>query len=130
MSLLGVVACMLLTRKDNCVSCRICSVGRKTPKFIHIERLSALVKWVQAHPQTLMYRAFQREGRTAAPSPHQRAYADSAFKKEDIAGHAMRGSSHRLCLGVDDPAFVRTRVCRVLGYVSRQQRRAARATAR
>ena len=91
---------MLLTRKDICVSCRICSVGRKKPKFIHIERLSALVKWVQAHPKRLMYRAFQREGRTAAPSPHQRAYADSAFKKADSAGHAMRGSSHILCLGV------------------------------
>ena len=53
-----------------------------------------------------MYRAFPRDGRVAAPNAHQRAHADSASKKKDSPGHAMRGGSHRLCPGVDDAAFV------------------------
>ena len=75
-----------------------------------------------------MHRAFPREGRSAAPTAHQRENADATLKQEDGAGNAMRGSCHLLCLGGDDAACVRTTFCLVLDCASRQQRRVVRAT--
>ena len=85
MGLLGAVAYALTTRID--VAVFVCAMQRVThkPKIIHVKRLNAVLRWMQANPKRLTLRP------ATGPS-HLRCVGDAAFKKEDEAGHSLRGA--------------------------------------
>ena len=85
MSLLGAVAYALMTRID--VAVFVCAMQRviHKPKVIHVKRLNAVLRWTQANPTRLNLRP------ATGPS-HLRCVGDAAFKKEEEAGHSLRGA--------------------------------------
>ena len=85
MSLLGAVAYALMTRID--VAVFVCAMQRVThkPKIIHVKRLNAVLRWMQANPKRLTFR-------TATGPSHLRCVGGAAFKKEEEAGHSLRGA--------------------------------------
>ena len=128
-SLLGAVAFLLLTRIDVAVFVSALQRWGHAPKIIHVKRLNVLTKWIQVNPKRLVYGSFTVRGdRQVVTGVHQRAFSDSAFKKEEQTGHCMRGAAYLLCLGSIDDAFIRTAVCHLLDFISRQQRKVVRAT--
>ena len=54
------------------------------PKIIHVKRLNAVLRWMQANPYRLTFKP------ATGPS-HLRCVGDAAFKKEAEAGHSLRG---------------------------------------
>ena len=86
MSLLGAVAYALMTRID--VAVFVCAMQRVThkPETIHVKRrLNAVLRWMQANPKRLTF--------TPAMGPsHLRCVGGAAFKKEEEAGHSLRGA--------------------------------------
>ena len=64
----------------------VCAMQRVMykPKIIHVKRLNAVLRWMQANPKRLSLRP------ATGPS-HLRCVAD-AFKKEIEAGHSLRGA--------------------------------------
>ncbi|MFM7978361.1 MAG: hypothetical protein ACKPKO_03515, partial [Candidatus Fonsibacter sp.] len=128
-SLLGAVAFLLLTRIDVAVFVSALQRWGHAPKIIHVKRLNALTKWIQANPKRLVYGPFTaRENRQVVTGVHQRVFSDSAFKKEEQTGHCMRGAAYLLCPGDNDDAFKGTAPCHLLDFISRQQRKVVRAT--
>ena len=85
MSLLGAVAYALTTRID--VAVFVCAMQRVThkPKTIHVKRLNDVLRWMQANPKRLIFKP------ATGPS-HLRCVGDAAFKKEEEAGHSLRGA--------------------------------------
>ena len=85
MSLLGAVAYALMTRID--VAVFVCASQRVThkPKIIHIKSMNAPLRSMQANPKRLTFRP------ATGPS-HLRCLGDAAFKKEEEAGHSLRGA--------------------------------------
>ena len=85
MSLLGAVAYALMTRID--VAVFVCARQRVAhePKIIHVKRLNAVLRWMQANPKRLTFKP------ATGPS-HLRCVGDAAFKKEEEAGHSLRGA--------------------------------------
>ena len=85
MSLLGAVAYALMTRID--VAVFVCALQRVThkPKIIHIKRLNAVLRWMQANPKRLTFRP-------AKGLSTLRCVGDAAFKREEEAGHSLRGA--------------------------------------
>ena len=85
MSLLGAVAYSLMTRID--IAVFVCALQRVThkPKIIHIKRLNAVLRWMQANPKRLTFKPAR------GPS-HLRCVGDAAFKREEEAGHSLRGA--------------------------------------
>ena len=83
MGLLGAVAYALMTRID--VAVFVCAMQRVThkPKIIHVKRLNAVLRWMQANPKRLIFRP------AAGPS-HLRCVGDAAFKEEEEAGHSLQ----------------------------------------
>ena len=73
MSLLGAVAHALMTRID--VAVFVCAMQRVTrkPKIIHVKRLNAVLRWMQANPKRLTFRPATgpciQEGRRSGPLP-------------------------------------------------------------
>ena len=84
MSLLGAAAYALLTRVDAAVYIVALQRVAHAPKVIHIRRLNAVTRWMQRNPRKVVLPHMQGPFRMVALS-------DSAFKKEDDSGHAMRG---------------------------------------
>ena len=82
---LGGCAWVLQTRMD--IAIYVASLQRhsKKPKIIHIKRLNTVVRYMQAHPMELTYAPMK--GHTT-----MLLYSDSVFKKEDVIGHALKGS--------------------------------------
>ena len=84
MGLLGAVAYALMTRIDVAVcGCAMQRVTHKT-KIIHVKRLNAVLRWMQANSKRLIFKP------ATGPS-HLRCVGDAAFKKEE-AGHSLRGA--------------------------------------
>ena len=99
-SLLGAVAFLLLIRIDIAVFVSALQRWGHSPKVIHVKRLNALTKWIQANPRRLVYKPFVSQGdRQVDAGTHLRAYSDSAFMKEEQTGHCMRGAVFLLCPG-------------------------------
>ncbi|MFM7978185.1 MAG: hypothetical protein ACKPKO_02620, partial [Candidatus Fonsibacter sp.] len=87
-SLLGAVAFLLLTRIDVAVFVSALQRWGHAPQIIHVKRLNALTKWIQANPKRLVYGPFTaRENWQVVTGVHQRAFSDSAFKKEEQTWH-------------------------------------------
>ena len=85
MSLLGAVAYALMARID--VAVFICAMQRvaRKPKVIHVKRLNAVLRWMQANPKRLIFRL------ATGPS-HFRCVGDAAFKEKEEAGHSLWGA--------------------------------------
>ena len=118
LSLLGGLSWTSQTRMD--VAVFICSLQRaaKKPLIEHGIRLNRVAKWVKRKPAFLTYRKLATPCRTLAVS-------DSAFRKEDVKGLAMRGA----IIGVstmqeETPAGL----FHVLEFYARKQRRVTRST--
>lgn len=84
-SLLGGAGWLIQTRLD--VAVYICALQRaaKCPRVEHAKRLNKVVKWVKRKKARLFYRLMRSSCRIIAIS-------DSAFRKTDSAGLAMRGA--------------------------------------
>lgn len=102
-SLLGAVAYTSLTRVDVLVFIVALQRYSHAPQIIHVKRLNALVKWMQANPRKLAYRKFPDDG-SRADNQHIKIIADSSFKKEEEKGHSLRGVLHLRCSGNDPKA--------------------------
>ena len=85
MSLLGAVAYALLTRVDVAVYVVALQRVSHAPRVLHVRRLNVATRWTQRNPQSAVYRPMKGPVRLLARS-------DSAFKKEDDSGHAVRGN--------------------------------------
>jgi hypothetical protein len=85
MSLVGAVAWAMLTRVDMCIYCVACQRRTQTAQLIHVRRLNAIVRHMQRNPMRLRYR--RQRGHTML-----RIVSDSAFKREDESGHAIKGA--------------------------------------
>ena len=85
MSLLGAVAYVLMTRID--VAVFVCALQRVThkPKIIHVKRLNAVLRYMQANPQRIKYNNMSEH-------THLRCVGEAAFKKEEAEGRSLRGS--------------------------------------
>ena len=90
MSLLGAVAWVLQTRVDIAVFVSALQRHSGKCKHIHVKRLNAVVRYLQREKRRLWYHRLgvHQPGASSA----LQATVDSAFKKEDDSGHAMRGA--------------------------------------
>ena len=85
MSLLGAVAYALMTRVDIAVfACALQRVTHK-PQVIHVKRLNAVLRWMQANPKRIWFRRMAGE-------THLRCVGDAAFRKEETEGRSLRGA--------------------------------------
>jgi Reverse transcriptase (RNA-dependent DNA polymerase) len=85
LSLLGGLSWTVQTRMD--IAVFICALQRaaKTPLGEHAGRCNKVLKWARKHPYFLTYKKMRGEATVLTIS-------DSAFRKEDARGLAMRGS--------------------------------------
>ena len=128
MSLLGAVAYALMTRID--IAVFVCALQRVThkPKIIHLKRLNAVLRWIQANPRKLVYQPLK--GHT-----HLRCVGDAAFKKEEEAGHSLRGALFLRCFAETSSAahgatFAFDSSCKVhvVDSICKSQRHVTRST--
>ena len=121
-SLLGAVAFTSLTRIDAVVF--ICALQRWShqPQIIHVKRLNALLRWMQACPKKLKY------SRMASGIGHLRGIGDAAFKKEEEKGFSLRGAVFVRMAGSTVDDFVKSGVCHILDFQSKAQRHVTRST--
>ena len=94
LSSLGGVSWLVQTRTDICVY--VCALQRaaKAPQVQHALRLIKVCKWVKRKKSHLLFRKLRTPTRVVAPS-------DSAFRKEDTKGLAMRGALIMVCEDAD-----------------------------
>ena len=85
MSLIGAVAFTLITRLDVAVFMVHLQRVLQKPQIIHIKRLNVIVTYIQENPVEVVYARLY--GPTALLM-----FSDSAFKKEDETGHALKGA--------------------------------------
>ena len=86
MSLRGAVAYTLLTRTDICAY--VVFLQRQletTTTYRHIAMLNILVKRLHSSPQVLQYEYL-------GPTTKFLVITDSAFKKEELIGHSLKGT--------------------------------------
>ena len=136
MSLLGAVAYALMTRID--VAVFVCALQRMThkPKIIHIKRLNAVLRWMQANPKRLTFQSVKG-------TSHLRCVGDAAFKKEEEAGHSLRGALFLRCFsgistGTDsrssggftsaDSDYSKSTVVHIVDAICKSQRHVTRST--
>ena len=118
LSLLGAVSWLTQTRLD--VAVYVCALQRaaKKPCVEHALRLNKVVKWCKRKVSFLFYKYMTPPCRIVVIS-------DSAFRKEDAAGLAMRGAI--IAIGecnVEGPGGV----VHMIEYYARKQRRVTRST--
>ena len=118
LSLLGAVSWLTQTRLD--VAVYVCALQRaaKKPCAEHALRLNKVVKWCKRKSACLFYKYMVTPCRIVVIS-------DSAFRKEDAVGLAMRGSV--IAIGESRPEGPGGTV-HLIEYYSRKQRRVTRST--
>jgi hypothetical protein len=128
-SLLGAAVFALLTRLDAAVYLVALQRQNHQAKVIHVKRLNAVVRWMQRNPRPLVF------GHITETDTHLRMVSDSAFKKEDENGHALKGAlflrvgtpTGPQLLGDTSEQFV-SRMVHVLDYICKTQRHVTRST--
>ena len=117
-SLLGALSWLTQARTD--IAVYTCALQRaaKAPLQEHAVRLNRVVKWCKRKLFALWFHKLRPPCRTIAIS-------DSAFRKEDSRGLAMRGAL--ICIGEDRPDDPGGAV-HVLEFYARKQRRVTRST--
>ena len=118
LSLLGGMSWTTQTRMDTAVF--VCALQRaaKAPLMEHATRLNQIVKWARRKPAYLTY--VQIVGLCCCLS-----VSDSAFRREDLRGLAMRGSVLGICQASDK---VLGGTFHVVEFFARKQRRVTRST--
>lgn len=118
LSLLGALAWLVQTRLD--IAIYICALQRraKSPCVEHALRLNRVLKWCRRKPYSLIYQCLQGPLCVATIS-------DSAFRKEDTTGLAMRGA----IIGIKEQSL-ETAGGRInlIDFYSRKQKRITRST--
>jgi hypothetical protein len=122
MSLLGALAYGTLTRIDIAVYVTSLQRVAHKPTVIHLKRLNALTRWTQRNPRTLHYHRI--------PEPTQLlAISDSAFKREETTGLALRGLVVILCSATADELTLPAQAqLHILDFCSKKQRHVTRST--
>jgi hypothetical protein len=118
LSALGGVSWLVQTRTDICVYVSALQRAAKAPQVQHALRLIKVCKWVKRKKSHLLYKKLRTPTRVVTPS-------DSAFRKEDVKGLAMRGAMILLCEEAENHPGGN---CHVLEWYSRKQRRVTRST--
>jgi hypothetical protein len=118
-SLLGAVAYLAMTRVDVCVFIAALQRFNSKPASIHMKRLNALLRWIQRNPKGLHYSHI--EGDLACLG-----LSDSAFKREDDSGHAMRG--YLIGLSPCTTGHLISSLFHLIEWSSRKQRHVCRST--
>ena len=128
-SLLGALAWLNQTRLDSCIF--VCALQRiaSKPTTAHIVRINAVCRWVRRKEAFLCFKS--------VPGPVRLiVVADSAFRREDLTGLAMRGHvialasppadiAHRALQGDGPPETV---TVQILDWSARRQKRVVRST--
>jgi hypothetical protein len=118
LSLLGGLSWLVQTRMN--VSVFVCALQRnaKSPKLEHYVKLNRLTKWVKHKKCQLTYKKLVGPLKVLTIS-------DSAFKKEDCTGLAMRGAL--ICIAEKNDSTPGGNL-HVIEFYSRKQRRITRST--
>ena len=90
LSLLGALSWLSQTRSDIMIYVQSLQRNAKKPLVEHLIRLNKITKWVRRKPCSVRYGKLQSPVKTLAIS-------DSAFRKEDRSGLAMRGAIIAVC---------------------------------
>ena len=117
-SLLGGLSWTVQTRMD--VAIYVCSLQRaaKKPKVEHAVRLNKVLKWCRRKEAFITYKQLE-------PPCRLLSISDSAFRKEDKTGLAMRGAIIAVA-SAKDPGL--SGLMHVIEYYARKQRRVTRST--
>jgi len=118
MSLLGAVAWLTQTRMDIAIYTQALQRVAHRPLGEHMQRLNKVVKWVKRKPLSIVYRRIEGPVKLIGIS-------DSAFRKEDKTGLAMRGCI--IALAADDINTPGGPIA-ILDFAARRQRRVCRST--
>lgn len=119
-SLLGALSWLTQTRLDICVYVVALQRAAKSPSAEHAIRLNRVAKWVKRKDSCLVFCVLLNPIRIVAIS-------DSAFRKEDAVGLAIRGA----IIALVDALFGADALggaVHVLEFYSRKQRRVTRST--
>lgn len=119
-SLLGALSWLTQTRLDICVYVVALQRAAKSPRAEHGLRLNRVAKWARRKDSALVFCILANPVRIVAIS-------DSAFRKEDVLGLAIRGAIIALVdslFGADELGGA----VHVLEFYSRKQRRVTRST--
>ncbi|MCP4853985.1 MAG: hypothetical protein GY903_05790, partial [Fuerstiella sp.] len=117
-SLLGATAFATLTRADVCVFVVSLQKAAHQSKVKHVKMLNRLVRWMQKHPKALVYRPMDEP-------LCLHTYSDSAFKKEETTGHALKGT---VVILTSANASGRTAVAHLLEFSAKRVRHVTRST--
>ena len=117
-SLLGALSWLSQTRMDIAIYVQALQRNAKAPLVEHLLRLNKVCKWVKRKPSSIRY------GQLIGPVKTL-AIADSAFRKEDRTGLAMRGAVIALAEQKAEQPGGRIHA---IEYYSRKQRRITRST--
>jgi hypothetical protein len=119
LTVLGGLSWLIQTRMD--IAVYVCALQRvsKAPLVVHYIRLNRLVKWVKRKPTGLTFHKLRTPLKVIAIS-------DSAFRKEDSSGLAMRGA----IIAIAEASSNQTPggKLHVIDFYSRKQRRVTRST--
>ena len=121
LSVLGGLSWMLQTRGDISIYVQALQRASKAPTKEHLWRLNRVVKWTKRKHTGLRYRHVPQPWRVQVLS-------DSAFRKEDSTGLAMRGALIGLMHDEGAAHHHPDGVFNVLEWYSRKQRRVTRST--
>ena len=118
-SLLGAVAFAVLTRMD--IAVFVVALQRMAAKatILHIKRLNVIVRYMKRNPRRLVYERLDSEVCLLGQG-------DSAFKKEEETGHALKGGVFML---IEKKYREGHRAkCHLLEFVSARERHVTRST--
>jgi len=91
-SLLGGLSWVCQTRLDVNIYVGALQRKNKAPTVEHLLRLNRIVKWIRRRPLKIRYTNLYKHAASSEPrSLRTTVISDSAFRKEDAAGLAMRG---------------------------------------
>ena len=121
LSVLGALSWLLQTRGDISIYVQALQRASKAPTKEHLWRLNRVVKWTKRKHTGLRYRHVPQPWRVQVLS-------DSAFRKEDSTGLAMRGALIGLMRDEGSGHPRPDGVFNVLEWYSRKQRRVTRST--
>ena len=118
MTLLGGLGWLTLTRYDISIFVSCLQRFNKNPKMKHVVNANRLLSWLVRHDLTCHYKPLKGNLRIVCIS-------DSAFKKEDHEGLAMRGAL--ICI-VEDDNKSPGGILHIIEHYSRKQKRVVRST--
>jgi Reverse transcriptase (RNA-dependent DNA polymerase)/Integrase core domain len=118
LSLLGGLSWLLQTRPDVAIFIQALQRHSKKPSYNDLLKLNRVCKWVKRRPMHLKYERLEGPVKILVIS-------DSAFRREDESGLAMRGAL--VCIAEDQPGNPGGRI-HILEFYSRKQKRVTRST--